>query len=103
MTLQRNPEATCATCPYWADRYLRDGKSGWCAKYAPDGRERPKYRDEFCGEHPDFELPGEEAEDSPQPATVCCVCGVSGADTGLDGWQIDGIRGLEWCPEHKEL
>ena len=56
---QRNPEATCGTCPYWeppqgATRYL-----GHCLRVAPGkGRwdEHEMYETGWCGEHPDFFL-----------------------------------------------
>jgi len=53
MTPKRNPEATCATCPFWAEG-PEHSDEGWCQKTPQTIR---KYDEWWCGEHPDFFLP----------------------------------------------
>lgn len=61
--MNRNPEATCATCPYWAaeepERYLSEAEklypNEWrrCCYDIPSnqGQSLPHH---FCLQHPDF-------------------------------------------------
>ena len=57
--MKRNPEATCATCPYF-DTYYENGMAGVQIErgqcritHIPDNKNS---KDFWCGEHPDFEL-----------------------------------------------
>ena len=63
--MKRNPGATCATCPYWADkepdRHLSEVdiacNSPWrlCCYDIP-GNQVQTLSHQFCRQHPDFEL-----------------------------------------------
>ena len=69
MTPKRNPEATCATCPFWHPHRTK-GEEGNCRRFPPTAfydaesgmwAQYPYIEsDQVCGEHPDFFLPPEE-------------------------------------------
>lgn len=68
MTLQRNPEARCETCPYFDKAYVLPDADGWCRRKSPQpvwAEDMTLYlfpkmdRGAWCGDHPDFPLPGE--------------------------------------------
>lgn len=48
---ERNPEATCATCPYFERRDIYNHGSCRLTYDAPDKFRSPA---SYCGEHPDF-------------------------------------------------
>jgi len=61
--MERNPKATCATCPFWKTKTSQT-VNGQCRAKSPvvygNGPDTFPWtaRGEWCGEHPDFE--GEE-------------------------------------------
>jgi len=63
---QRNPEATCATCPYWydSDTGLPGIHEGACRREHPriPDTDNPEFSDAWCGNHPEFFLPAKKEE-----------------------------------------
>jgi len=57
----RNPEATCATCPYWKRYSGNRVPPGGCRRMPAIEYQPPEY---WCGEHPDFFL-----EETPDETT----------------------------------
>ncbi len=57
---ERNPDACCGTCPYWArwvnSRTNEPMSTGDCQRHAPTTNDDAPTRlvQQWCGEHPDF-------------------------------------------------
>jgi hypothetical protein len=80
---ERNPEATCETCPYFYGRYhsLENGILGSCVRFPPSGEQTlinmlvgvyilVQSEATACGEHPDFFAEDEKSVSEP----ICGNC-----------------------------
>ena len=72
--MKRNPDATCATCPYWKDWRGKDNMKDMgfcCVSHIYERKEKT----DWCGQHPDFELKKPESKlDYDFERELCPIC-----------------------------